>query len=85
MAYLLLDKMLSDYNKNKPSGKPALERTDFGRLLWTNRMDGNIKSTLSLWSTRSSAAIPSFSMAIKICDIIGIDLNTYKNEYLKQI
>jgi hypothetical protein len=24
-------------------------------------------------------------MAIKICDIIGIDLNTYKNEYLKQI
>lgn len=83
MAYLLLDEMLSDYNRNKQSGKPALDRNEFGRLLWPERNESNFKSTLSLWSNKLSPAMPSLSCAGKICKIIGVDYNTFIQNYVK--
>ena len=83
MPHLLLDQMLDDYNTNKKKGKPALDRNSFGNLIWKDRQDGNIRSTLSLWASKNSGALPSLTMAKKICDIIGIDYNTFVKKYVR--
>lgn len=83
MPKLLLDEMLSDYNKNKPSGKEALDRNSFGQLIWTDRNESNYKTTLSKWASNSNDAVPSLMMSKKICKILGIDFNTYIKKYVK--
>lgn len=83
MPHLLLDTLLDDYNKNKKSGKPALDRISLGKLLWPDRSEENFKSTLSLWASKTSGAIPSLTCAGKICKIIGIDYNTFVKKYVR--
>jgi len=84
MAKLLVDQMLLDYNTNKKQGKPALDRNAFGRLLWDDKTEASIKSTLSLWSSDSSGAMPSILCMKSICKILNLDFNSFMKKYVKQ-
>lgn len=83
MAKLLIDQMLSDYNTNKKPGKPALERNSFGRLIWDDKTEASIKTTLSLWASESSDSMPSLSCMKTICKTLNLDYNTFMKKYVK--